>query len=156
MKERTLISVVLLLMSSLLLGSCAADIEQEVNTPSGRIAFTSDRDGNNEIYVMYADGTNQHNLTNNTADDNQASWSPDGDLILFSTDRDGNMEEALGHASVAFTMDTYSHIIEGMQEDAIALLDEVLPAGKNGLTNKFNANFVNTDTNLRTFSFKPL
>ena len=26
-------------------------------------------------------------------------------------------------------MDTYSHIIEGMQEDAMALLDEVLPAG---------------------------
>jgi len=40
--------------------------------------------------------------------------------------------EALGHASVAFTMDTYSHIMEGMQGDAMALLDEVLPAGKNG------------------------
>jgi hypothetical protein len=26
-------------------------------------------------------------------------------------------------------MDTYSHIIEGMQEDAMALLDEVLPTG---------------------------
>jgi len=39
------------------------------------------------------------------------------------------ISEALGHASVAFTMDTYSHIIEGMQEDAMALLDEVLPAG---------------------------
>ncbi len=26
-------------------------------------------------------------------------------------------------------MDTYSHIIEGMQEDAMALLDEVLPSG---------------------------
>ena len=35
----------------------------------------------------------------------------------------------LGHSSVAFTMDTYSHIIEGMQSDAMALLDEVLPAG---------------------------
>jgi len=39
------------------------------------------------------------------------------------------ISEALGHASVAFTMDTYSHIIEGMQEEAMALLDEVLPAG---------------------------
>jgi hypothetical protein len=29
-------------------------------------------------------------------------------------------------------MDTYSHIIEGMQSDAMALLDEVLPVGKNG------------------------
>jgi hypothetical protein len=26
-------------------------------------------------------------------------------------------------------MDVYSHIIEGLQQDAMALLDEVLPAG---------------------------
>ena len=39
------------------------------------------------------------------------------------------ISEALGHASVAFTMDTYSHIIEGMQSYAMALLDEVLPPG---------------------------
>ena len=34
--------------------------------------------------------------------------------------------------SVAFTMDTYSHIISGMQEDMMALPDEVLPAGATG------------------------
>jgi integrase len=39
------------------------------------------------------------------------------------------ISEALGHASVAFTMDTYSHIIQGIQEDAMALLGEVLPTG---------------------------
>ncbi|MFC2066341.1 GDP-mannose 4,6-dehydratase [Chloroflexota bacterium] len=39
------------------------------------------------------------------------------------------ISEALGHAGVAFTMDVYSHIIEGMQEGAMALLDEVLPEG---------------------------
>jgi len=50
------------------------------------------------------------------------------------------ISEALGHSSVAFTMDVYSHIIEGMQEDAMALLDEVLPPGKNGTKNKINAN----------------
>jgi hypothetical protein len=34
-------------------------------------------------------------------------------------------------------MDTYSHIIEGMQSDAMALLDEVLSAGvsKNSVAN---------------------
>ena len=32
-------------------------------------------------------------------------------------------------SNIAFTMDTYSHIIEGMQEEAMALLDEVLPVG---------------------------
>jgi len=41
------------------------------------------------------------------------------------------ISEALGHSSVAFTMDAYSHIIEGVQSDAMALLDEVLPAGVN-------------------------
>jgi len=41
------------------------------------------------------------------------------------------ISEALGHSSVAFTMDVYSHIIEGMQSDAMALLDEVLPAAVN-------------------------
>jgi hypothetical protein len=29
-------------------------------------------------------------------------------------------------------MDVYSHIIEGMQSEAMALLDEVLPPGVNG------------------------
>lgn len=39
------------------------------------------------------------------------------------------ISEALGHSSVAFTMDTYSHIISGMQEDMMVLLDEVIPSG---------------------------
>lgn len=43
------------------------------------------------------------------------------------------ISEALGHSSVAFTMDTYSHIIEGMQTEAMARLGEVLPAAR--LTN---------------------
>ncbi|HUV43536.1 MAG TPA: site-specific integrase [Dehalococcoidales bacterium] len=52
-------------------------------------------------------------------------------LMLLRKAKPKVISEALGHASVAFTMDTYSHIIEGMQEDAMALLDEVLPAGVN-------------------------
>jgi len=47
--------------------------------------------------------------------------------------------EALGHASVAFTLDTYSHIIEGMQSEAMALRNEILPPGVNGVGNN-NAN----------------
>ncbi|MFC1994876.1 tyrosine-type recombinase/integrase [Chloroflexota bacterium] len=37
------------------------------------------------------------------------------------------ISECLGHASVAFTMDVYSHLLQGMQRDAMNLLDEVLP-----------------------------
>jgi len=47
--------------------------------------------------------------------------------------------EALGHSSVAFTMDVYSHIIEGMQEDAMRLLDGVLPKAKKGASGRNNA-----------------
>ncbi len=65
-------------------------------------------------------------------------------LMLLRGAKPKVISEALGHASVAFTMDTYSHIIEGMQEDAMALLDEVLPAGKNNVSQKNNANLTPT------------
>jgi integrase len=58
-------------------------------------------------------------------------------LMLMRGAKPKVISEALGHSSVAFTMDTYSHIISGMQEDAMALLDEVLPAG---VAQKNNAN----------------
>ncbi len=65
-------------------------------------------------------------------------------LMLLRGAKPKVISEALGHASVAFTMDVYSHIIEGMQSDAMALLDEVLPPGKNRVKNKINANLTPT------------
>ena len=58
-----------------------------VNT--GRIVFTSMRDGNPEIYVMDADGGNQERLTNHPASDSQPDWSTDGRKIAFVSGRDG-------------------------------------------------------------------
>ncbi|MFC1872072.1 tyrosine-type recombinase/integrase [Chloroflexota bacterium] len=52
-------------------------------------------------------------------------------LMLLRGAKPKVISEALGHSSVAFTMDVYSHILEGMQAEAMALLDEVLPEGKN-------------------------
>jgi integrase len=51
-------------------------------------------------------------------------------LMLLRGAKPKVISEALGHASVAFTMDVYSHIIDGMQEDAMRLLDEVMPTGR--------------------------
>jgi len=61
-------------------------------------------------------------------------------LMLLRGAKPKVISEALGHASVAFTMDTYSHIIEGMQSEAMALLNEALPEAKNEASQKINAN----------------
>ena len=53
------------------------------------IAFTSERDGNNEIYIMDTKGKNLRNLTNHPARDWQAAFSPDGQWMAFVSDRSG-------------------------------------------------------------------
>ena len=41
---------------------------------------------------MDAEGRNQINLTNNPAEDLAAQWSPDGQRIVFTSDRDGSWD----------------------------------------------------------------
>ena len=66
-----------------------------------RIAFVTDRDGNPEIYVMNADGTDQTRLTTNPASDSYPTWSPDPSdaaRIAFTSTRDGDPEIYVMHA----------------------------------------------------------
>ena len=66
--------------------------EGQVQLAAIKIAFQSNRDGNHEVYVMNADGTNLVNFTNHPADDQSPRWSPDETKVAFRSDRDGNRE----------------------------------------------------------------
>jgi Tol biopolymer transport system component len=58
----------------------------------GKIAFRTDRTGNEEIFVLGFDGAPQRNLSNSDSDDFLASWSPDGSQLVFDTSRNGSRE----------------------------------------------------------------
>ena len=51
--------------------------------PGDLIAFSSDRDGDNEIFVMNSDGTEVRQLTDNDTYDGSPALSPDGKRIIF-------------------------------------------------------------------------
>ncbi len=59
---------------------------------SDKIVFSSNRDGNSEIYSMNSDGTGATRLTNNLAVDAFPAWSPDRSKIAFTSNRNGNFE----------------------------------------------------------------
>ncbi len=59
---------------------------------NGKIAFTSNRDGNFEIYVMNSDGSNQTRLINNQSFDGHPAFSPDGRKIAFVSNRSDSYE----------------------------------------------------------------
>lgn len=57
-----------------------------------QIVFTSERDGNPEVYRMNSDGSEPTRLTDNPAADSNPKGSPGGNQILFVSERDGNPE----------------------------------------------------------------
>jgi dipeptidyl aminopeptidase/acylaminoacyl peptidase len=70
-----------------------ANDEQPVWSPDGsKIAFTSNRGGNIDVYVMDADGTDPVNVSANPATDWMPAWSPDGSRLAFIAGRDADFE----------------------------------------------------------------
>ncbi len=94
MKERSrLIPSLLSLALILALASIAC------SEPNARISFISDRDGNEELYVMNADGSDVTRLTDTGGHIvGYPRWSPDGQRIAFVSDQNGNHDIYLVNA----------------------------------------------------------
>jgi dipeptidyl aminopeptidase/acylaminoacyl peptidase len=74
-----------------LITSPGADRDPAISTDGRQLAFTSTRDGNEEIYRSELDGTGQVNLTRDAARDHDPDWAPDG-RIAFASDRAGGSQ----------------------------------------------------------------
>jgi len=61
-----------------------------------RIAFTSNREGDYEIYAVRANGKGLTRLTRSPGNDGHPAWSPDGEWIVFASNRTGFKDETGG------------------------------------------------------------
>jgi WD40-like Beta Propeller Repeat len=75
-------------LAAVALPASAAASESDI----GRIAYTTDRTGNYEIFSARVDGYGEQNLTNDPGVDQSPAWSVDGSRIAFVSDRSGRMD----------------------------------------------------------------
>ena len=70
--------------------------------PRGRLVFASDWDGDEDIYVVNADGTDLTKLTKNREKDVKPCWFPDGTKIAYvsNQNRTGTQNEPAGAESI--------------------------------------------------------
>ncbi|MBT5537237.1 hypothetical protein HOK31_29520, partial [Candidatus Poribacteria bacterium] len=79
-----------LVVAGALSAGCGGDADDHPDVATSRIAFVSDRDGYRRIYVMNADGSDQHAVSDPShGSDRWPTWSPAGARIAFTSDQDG-------------------------------------------------------------------
>jgi TolB protein len=69
------------------------DAEATISPDGSRIVFTSDRDGDVELYSMDADGGDVRRLTHEEGYDGGAFFSPDGSMIVYRAHHPTDPEE---------------------------------------------------------------
>ena len=68
-----------------------AGLQREpVFSPDGRrVAYTSSSTGNSDIWVQALNEPTPNRIVSSDAEDSQPDWSPDGDWLVFRSERDG-------------------------------------------------------------------
>ena len=74
----------------------ARDLFPRFSPDGSLIAFSSNRDGNHNVYLVPASGGNPRQLTFHSADDLVVNWSPDGRKILFTSSRNKGVFPSVG------------------------------------------------------------
>jgi Tol biopolymer transport system component len=92
----------------------------EPSAAADRMAFTSYRDGNAEIYLANIDGTGQHRIVTSTSFDNQPDLSPDATKIVFVSTRTG--------AQRLYTADSSGGALALLQTGSLTNVPETAPA----------------------------
>ncbi|PYO44229.1 MAG: hypothetical protein DMD29_01000 [Gemmatimonadetes bacterium] len=136
----------------------SADTGQQIDpafSPDGsRIAFVSNRDGNAEVYAMDADGTNVTRLTNDPQLDGRPVFAPDGQAILFQSQRAGGKLQI-------FSMNADGTGVKQLTQDSVSLAPAISPDGRTiayvSLRNKnYDIWLMNRDgSNQRQFTRSP-
>src|SRR5450755_5060672 len=65
----------------------ARDVFPRFSPDGNWIAFSSNREGNYDVYVIPAAGGEPRQLTFNSANDDVVGWTPDGKKVLFASTR---------------------------------------------------------------------
>ena len=85
MSIRNVLTITIFFICSLM--NCSVNLFAQTGQLNGSgggiIAFTSDRDGQKEIYFMNADGSSQTRITNTMVDEHSPKWSNDGSKLAF-------------------------------------------------------------------------
>ena len=173
---RALVLLLALVLAAGTLSQGAGPAKAAYPGANGKIAFESERTtgrgvdnptGDSEIFIMNPDGTGVRQLTKNTSDDFDPSYSAPGGHILFSTNRDvvttgSNIEiyvmDSDGTDQIRLTNNTVTDITPTIAPDGFSWAHERIQNGNREIiyhSGAFEANITNNPAHDRYPVFSP-